>query len=145
MHCSRCLSCWDAPCSRQNSGSASSFVGVAFALGTALFPYVLGFVADFVEMEVSIYIAVIALLVIGILIPVGHFERRRNKWKPQLDKIFHLKEHHTNIKTEFIAGCTTFMTMSYILGCKSSLLSKQGWTKALFLQQRYWQHLLERC
>ena len=59
----------------QNSGSASSFVGVGFALGSALFPYMLGFVADFVELRISIYIAVIALLVIGILIPVGHFER----------------------------------------------------------------------
>lgn len=56
-----------------NSGSASSFVGVAFALGSALFPYMLGFVAEFVELRVSIYIAVLALLIIGILIPAGHF------------------------------------------------------------------------
>ena len=45
----------------QNSGSASSFVGVAFALGSALFPYALGFVAEFVDLEVSIYISVLAL------------------------------------------------------------------------------------
>ena len=61
----------------KNSGSASSFVGVAFALGSALFPYMLGFIADFVEMRISIYIAAIALFVIGILIPIGHFEREK--------------------------------------------------------------------
>lgn len=57
----------------KNSGSASSFVGVAFALGSALFPYLLGFIADFMTLGVSIYIAVAALLIIGILILVGHF------------------------------------------------------------------------
>ena len=31
-----------------------------------------------------------------------------------LDKIFHLKENHTDVKTEVIAGITTFMTMAYI-------------------------------
>lgn len=61
----------------KNSGSASSFVGVAFALGSAIFPYMLGFIADFVEMRISIYIAAIALFVIGILIPIGHFEREK--------------------------------------------------------------------
>lgn len=57
----------------QNSGSASSFVGVAFALGSALFPYMLGFVAEYVELRIAIYISVLALLVIGILIPAGRF------------------------------------------------------------------------
>lgn len=57
----------------QNSGSASSFVGVAFALGSALFPYMLGFVAEYVELKIAIYISVLALLVIGILIPLGRF------------------------------------------------------------------------
>lgn len=46
-----------------------------------------------------------------------------------LDKIFHLKEHHTNIKTEIIAGITTFMTMSYILAVNPSLLSQAGMDK----------------
>ena len=57
----------------QNSGSASSFVGVAFALGSAVFPYMLGFVAEYVELRIAIYISVLALLVIGILIPAGRF------------------------------------------------------------------------
>ncbi len=46
-----------------------------------------------------------------------------------LDKIFHLKEHHTNIKIEIIAGITTFMTMSYILAVNPSLLSQAGMDK----------------
>lgn len=32
-----------------------------------------------------------------------------------LEKLFHLKEHNTNVKTEVLAGVTTFMTMAYIL------------------------------
>ena len=32
-----------------------------------------------------------------------------------LEKIFHLKENHTDVKTELMAGVTTFMTMAYIL------------------------------
>ena len=32
-----------------------------------------------------------------------------------LDRLFHLTEHGTDIKTEIIAGITTFMTMAYIL------------------------------
>lgn len=31
-----------------------------------------------------------------------------------LEKLFHLKEHKTNVKTEITAGITTFMTMAYI-------------------------------
>ena len=30
------------------------------------------------------------------------------------EKVFHLSEHHTDVKTEIIAGITTFMTMAYI-------------------------------
>ena len=29
-----------------------------------------------------------------------------------LEKIFHLKENHTDVKTELMAGVTTFMTMA---------------------------------
>ena len=39
----------------------------------------------------------------------------RKKMKKQLDKIFHLSDNNTNIRTELVAGITTFMTMSYIL------------------------------
>ena len=32
-----------------------------------------------------------------------------------LENIFHLKENRTDVKTEIMAGITTFMTMAYIL------------------------------
>ena len=32
-----------------------------------------------------------------------------------LEKFFKLKENHTDVKTEVLAGITTFMTMAYIL------------------------------
>lgn len=44
----------------------------------------------------------------------------------QLEKLFHLKENHTDIKTEVIAGITTFMTMAYILAVNPSILSAAG-------------------
>lgn len=43
-----------------------------------------------------------------------------------LEKLFHLKEHHTDVKTEIIAGITTFMTMAYILAVNPSILSEAG-------------------
>lgn len=43
-----------------------------------------------------------------------------------LEKIFHLKENHTDVKTEIIAGITTFMTMAYILAVNPSILSAAG-------------------
>lgn len=43
-----------------------------------------------------------------------------------LDKIFKLKENGTDIKTEIVAGVTTFMTMAYILAVNPSILSEAG-------------------
>lgn len=43
-----------------------------------------------------------------------------------LEKIFHLKENHTDVRTEVIAGITTFMTMAYILAVNPSILSACG-------------------
>ncbi len=43
-----------------------------------------------------------------------------------LDKIFHLKENHTDVKTEVMAGITTFMTMAYILAVNPSILGSTG-------------------
>ncbi len=40
-----------------------------------------------------------------------------------MQKLFKLKEHNTNVKTEIIAGITTFMTMSYILAVNPLFLS----------------------
>ena len=43
-----------------------------------------------------------------------------------LEKKFKLKEHNTTVKTEVIAGITTFMTMAYILAVNPSVLSAAG-------------------
>lgn len=43
-----------------------------------------------------------------------------------LNKVFKLKEHNTNVKTEVIAGITTFMTMAYILAVNPSILADAG-------------------
>lgn len=43
-----------------------------------------------------------------------------------LEKIFHLKENHTSVKTEVMAGLTTFMTMAYILAVNPSVLGEAG-------------------
>ncbi len=43
-----------------------------------------------------------------------------------LEKIFKLKAHNTNVKTEIIAGITTFMTMAYILAVNPSILGDAG-------------------
>lgn len=43
-----------------------------------------------------------------------------------LEKLFHLKEKHTDVKTEVMAGITTFMTMAYILAVNPSILGDAG-------------------
>ncbi len=43
-----------------------------------------------------------------------------------LEKLFHLKENHTDVKTEILAGITTFMTMAYILVVNPNILSVAG-------------------
>lgn len=43
-----------------------------------------------------------------------------------LEKVFKLRENHTNVKTEIMAGVTTFMTMAYILAVNPSVLSAAG-------------------
>ena len=43
-----------------------------------------------------------------------------------LEKTFHLSKHHTDVKTEVIAGITTFMTMAYILAVNPNILSVAG-------------------
>ena len=50
-----------------------------------------------------------------------------------LEKFFQLKENKTNVKTEVIAGITTFMTMAYILAVNPSILSASGMDKNAIL------------
>lgn len=50
-----------------------------------------------------------------------------------LEKWFKLKENNTNVKTEVVAGITTFMTMAYILAVNPSLLSAAGMDSSAIL------------
>ena len=43
-----------------------------------------------------------------------------------LEKLFKLREHGTTVKTELIAGLTTFLTMSYIIFVNPDILSSTG-------------------
>lgn len=43
-----------------------------------------------------------------------------------LEKIFHLKDKGSNVKTEIIAGLTTFLAMAYILGVNPAILGEAG-------------------
>ena len=43
-----------------------------------------------------------------------------------LEKLFKLKENNTNVRTEVMAGITTFMTMAYILAVNPSILGEAG-------------------
>ena len=42
------------------------------------------------------------------------------------EKLFKLKEHNTDVKTEILAGITVFMTMAYILAVNPNILSATG-------------------
>lgn len=44
----------------------------------------------------------------------------------QMEKLFKLKEHGTNVRTEIIAGITTFLAMAYILAVNPNYLSAAG-------------------
>lgn len=43
-----------------------------------------------------------------------------------LEKLFHLKAKGTDVKTEIIAGITTFLAMAYILGVNPAILGESG-------------------
>ena len=43
-----------------------------------------------------------------------------------LENYFRLKEHKTDVRTEILAGITTFMTMAYILAVNPGILSSTG-------------------
>lgn len=43
-----------------------------------------------------------------------------------LEKLFKLKQNNTSVKTEVVAGITTFMTMAYILAVNPSILADAG-------------------
>ena len=50
----------------------------------------------------------------------------KNKRRLNMDKLFKLKEHGTDVRTEVLAGLTTFFAMSYILFVNPQMLSQTG-------------------
>ncbi|MEW3590552.1 NCS2 family permease [Pseudomonas aeruginosa] len=46
-----------------------------------------------------------------------------------LEKLFQLKAHNTTVRTEILAGITTFLTMAYILFVNPSILGETGMDK----------------
>ncbi|MBN2617584.1 MAG: NCS2 family permease [Spirochaetales bacterium] len=51
-----------------------------------------------------------------------------------MEKFFKIKEHNTTVRTEILAGITTFMTMAYILAVNPGILSATGMdANAVFL------------
>ncbi|HLV15985.1 MAG TPA: NCS2 family permease [Pseudomonas sp.] len=46
-----------------------------------------------------------------------------------LEKLFQLRAHNTNVRTEILAGLTTFLTMAYILFVNPSMLAETGMDK----------------
>jgi AGZA family xanthine/uracil permease-like MFS transporter len=53
-----------------------------------------------------------------------------NNW---IEKQFRLKENHTNVKTELIAGFATFVTMAYVLATIPNILGGAGFNKSSIL------------
>jgi len=43
-----------------------------------------------------------------------------------MEKIFRLRENHTSVRTEIVAGVTTFMTMAYIIALNPNILTSFG-------------------
>ncbi len=51
-----------------------------------------------------------------------------------LERLFQLKAHNTTVRTECLAGLTTFLTMAYILFVNPSILGETGMDKgAIFV------------
>src|SRR3954449_3265250 len=43
-----------------------------------------------------------------------------------IDRLFHLAENATNVRTELVAGATTYLTMAYIVFVNPAILSEAG-------------------
>lgn len=56
-----------------------------------------------------------------------------------LEKLFQLKAHNTTVRTEILAGITTFLTMAYILFVNPSILGETGMDRARCSSPPAWQ------
>lgn len=70
----------------------------------------------------------------------GNIRDRQQEENNMLEKVFKLKENHTDVKTEILAGITTFMTMAYILAVNPSILSAAGMDQGQSLLQQHLHH-----
>ena len=68
-----------------------------------------------------------------------------------LEKLFKLKDNNTDVRTEVLAGITTFMTMAYILAVNPSILAVAGMGTGVFtgttmrLLRPYLQKISQSC
>jgi len=53
-------------------------------------------------------------------------DEKKSPTSSLLERIFKLSAHKTNVKTELMAGLTTFVTMSYIMFLNPNIMSKTG-------------------
>jgi xanthine/uracil/vitamin C permease (AzgA family) len=53
-------------------------------------------------------------------------EERRSDVTSTLDRFFKLREHGTDVRTELVAGLTTFLAMAYIVFVNPDILSATG-------------------
>lgn len=58
--------------------------------------------------------------------PISKSQENQNSRVGLLERLFKLSEHKTNVKTELMAGLTTFVTMSYIMFLNPIIMSKTG-------------------
>lgn len=54
---------------------------------------------------------------------------RQEKAMPLLERMFRLQEHQTTVRTELLAGLTTFLTMAYIIFVNPAILGDAGMPK----------------
>ena len=67
--------------------------------------------------------------------PIYYNKLRKKKRKvvfPMLEKVFRLSQNNTSVKTEVVAGLTTFMTMAYIIALNPNLLTNFDTGSALW-------------
>ena len=55
-----------------------------------------------------------------------------------LDSYFKLSENGTSVRTEIIAGVTTFLTLAYIMFVNPSILAEAAWTMARYSSPPVW-------
>lgn len=65
--------------------------------------------------------------------------------KPFLEKCFKLSEYQTSVKTELLAGLTTFVTMAYVLATVPNILNGAGLDKHVMLTVMVMLIILTSC